>query len=74
MGRANQLKSVHKLHEMKRRIINLKNPFRESPIVLLRDLSLVSRTIEDGRVVGHVVNVNHDRRVILVEVIRSYES
>ena len=54
--------------------INLEDSFGQIPIVLLSDLRFVGRAVEHRRVVIDVVHVNDNRRVILVEIIRSDET
>jgi hypothetical protein len=54
--------------------INLKDSFRKVSVVFLCDLSFVRWPVKDGRVVVHIIHVNHDLGVVLVQVIRSHES
>ena len=76
--RAHETKQEGKKHETKGVIVHksvqcvhhLENTFRQIAIVLLRDLCLVGGTIKDGRIVVHVIDVNNDRRVVLVEIVR----
>ena len=49
------------------------DPLGQIAVVLLRDLRLVRGPVEDGRVVVDVVHVDHDRRVVLVQVVGGHQ-
>jgi hypothetical protein len=42
---------------------------RKSPVVLLGDLRLVEGAVEHGWIIVHVLDVNDNRRVVLIAVI-----
>jgi len=50
------------------------NSFRQVAVIFFGYLSLISGSVKHRRVVVDVVDVNHDGRVILVQIVRGYQT
>ena len=55
-------------------LINLQDSFGQISVVLLSNLSLVGGAVEDRGVVIHVVDVDDDLGVVLVQIVRGHQS
>ena len=53
---------------------NLKNTFRKKPIVLFRDLCLVRRSVKGWWVVVDILNIDDNRRVVLIQIVGSNQT
>ena len=53
---------------------DLENALWQIAVVLFSNLCLVGRPVKDGRVVVHVLDVDHHRRVVFVQVVGSHQS
>jgi hypothetical protein len=56
---------------MPHRWINLEYAFGQIPVVFLSDLGLVGGPVKHRRIVVDVVDVNNDRRIVFVQIVRS---
>ena len=55
-------------------LINLQDSFGEISVVLLGNLGLVGGPVENRGVVIHVVDVDDDLGVVLVQIVRGHQS
>ena len=49
---------------------NLEDSFGQISVVLLCDLGLVGGPVKHGRIVVDVIDVNNDRRIVFVQIVR----
>ena len=54
--------------------VNLEHFFGQSPVILLGNLRFIGGPVKDRRVVIHVVDVDHDLRVVLVKIVRGNQT